>query len=124
MTSKKEFIRRRLASFIYAGRGVLVLFRTQIHAWVHLLATSVVVAAGLCFQVTSTDWALLSLAIGLVWTTEAINTAIEFAVDLASPDHHELAGKAKDVAAAAVLLAAITAICVAVAVFLPHLFVE
>ena len=67
------------------------------------------------------EWGLLVLAIGLVWTAEALNSAVEFAVDLASPDYHELAGKAKDVAAGAVLLAALTAIAVAACVFGPRI---
>ena len=115
---KRGLMARRLASFVYAGRGVLILFRTQFHAWVHLLATIVVVVAGMSFGVSRTQWALLFLSMGLVWTAEAINTAIEFLVDLVSPEQQELAGKAKDVAAGAVLLASIAAAGVAIAVFL------
>jgi diacylglycerol kinase (ATP) len=115
---KREFIARRLASFKYAGRGVLVLLRTQFHARVHLLATVLVIIAGVNCRLNRMQWALISLSIGLVWTAEAINTAIEFLVDLVSPEHQELAGKAKDVAAGAVLLASMAAVGVAVAVFL------
>ena len=121
MDTKKGFIHRRLASFGYAIHGLRILFQTQFHAWVHLAATGVVIVAGLICSVTNTEWALLALATGLVWTAEAINTAIEFVVDLASPEHHELAGRAKDVAAAAVLLAAVTSVCIAAAVFVPRL---
>ena len=120
MDTKNGFLHRRLASFGYAFRGVRVLFRTQVHAWVHLVATVVVVTAGVICSVTTIEWALLALTIGLVWTAEALNTAIEFVVDLASPEYHELAGRAKDVAAAAVLLAAVTSACIAVAVFGPR----
>lgn len=109
--------RRRLASFGYAIRGIGFLFRTQVHAWFHLAATLGVIAAGFCFSVSASEWCLIILSIGLVWTAEALNTAIEFTVDLASPEHHDLAGKAKDVAAAAVLLASVTAAIIGVIVF-------
>jgi len=75
------------------------------------------VAAGLIKGLDRLEWALIALAIAAVWTAEAINTAIEAVVDLASPQWHELARRAKDVAAAAVLLAALGAVGVAVAVF-------
>ncbi len=117
----KAVVARRVASFRYAASGILFLFRTQVHAWVHLLATMLVLVAGYVFQVSSTEWCLLSLAIGLVWTAETINTSIEAVVDLASPDRHQLAGRAKDVAAGAVLLASVSAAVVGVVVFGPHL---
>jgi len=114
-------IRKRIAAFVDAGRGVITLMKTQVHAWVHLVATVGVIASGLWFSVTASQWCMLVLAMGLVWSAEAINTAIEFVVDLVSPEHHELAGKAKDTAAAAVLLASIAAAVVGVIVFGPHL---
>ena len=119
--TRNSFLARRAASFGFAMKGILVLFTTQFHAWVHLVATFVVVGAATCLSVTATEWGLLVLAIGLVWVAEAINTAVEFVVDLASPEHHELAGKAKDCAAGAVLLAAITAACIGALVFVPKL---
>ena len=85
------------------------------------MATVVVVGCGFLFEVSRVDWLALVLAIALVWVAEAINTAIEFLTDLASPEYHPLAGKAKDVAAGAVLLAAIAAIAIAVIVFAPYI---
>ena len=116
----KSTLQRRIASFRFAIRGVRFMFGTQFHAWVHLLATIVVIAAGFAMKVTTTEWCLLSLAIGLVWTAEAFNTAVEAVVDLASPEHHELAGRAKDVAAGAVLLASLSAAVVGIVVFVPR----
>lgn len=120
MSDDHGFMGRRLQSFYFAGRGIVTLFETQFHAWIHLLGTFVVVTAGLYFEVSRLEWALLALATGSVWVAEGLNSAIEFAVDLASPEYHELAKKAKDVAAAAVLMAAFTAIAVAALVFLPR----
>jgi diacylglycerol kinase len=122
MKPQKTFIAARIASFGYAFKGIATLIRTQPNAWIHLLATLVVIASGILLHVTTGEWAMLLLTMAIVWVAEALNTAIEHVVDLASPDHHPLAGKAKDIAAGAVLLAAIFAAGVASFIFLPHLF--
>ena len=70
-------------------------------------------------RISPAEWALIALAIVCVWVAEALNTSIEFLVDLASPERHPLAAKAKDVAAGAVLIAAIGSVIVAVLVFGP-----
>ena len=98
----------------------MTLMKTQVHPWFHLLATVLVVAAGCYFAVSRTEWCLLIIAIAIVWIAEAINTAIEIAIDLVSPDYHELAGQSKDVAAGAVLLAAIASAIVGSIIFWPH----
>ena len=85
------------------------------------MATVLVLAAGLMFGISLLEWALIVLAILCVWVAEAINTAIEFLVDLASPEAHPLAGKAKDAAAGAVLVAAIGAALIGGLVFGPHI---
>lgn len=114
-------IRGRIASFGYAFEGLAVMVRTQPNAWIHGVAAVVVLAAGVWVGLPARDWALVIFAIGLVWVAEALNTAIEFLADAAVPDHHSLIKHAKDVAAAAVLLASITAAAVGVLVFLPYL---
>jgi len=96
------------------------LLRSQHNARIHAVATILVVAAGALFGFSPAEWALIALAIACVWAAEALNTAIEFLVDLASPEHHPLAGKAKDVAAGAVLVAAIGSLVVGALVFGPH----
>ena len=112
---------RLSSAFGYAFRGLVFLLRTQANARIHLLATVVVVVAGFVCQLSSGEWIALVGAIGLVWTTEALNTAIETVVDLVSPDYHVLAGRAKDIAAGAVLCAAVTAVIIGVLIFGPHL---
>jgi diacylglycerol kinase len=79
------------------------------------------VLAGLYFKIERTEWLVMTLVAALVLSAEAMNTAVEFVVDLVSPDYHPLAGKAKDVAAAAVLLAAFGAIIVGLIIFLPKI---
>jgi diacylglycerol kinase (ATP) len=100
----------RLQAFGHALRGLWVLLRSQPHARFHALATVVVVALGALLNLSAWRWAAVVGAIALVVVAEALNTAVEFAVDLASPDWHELARDAKDVAAGAVLLASIAAV--------------
>jgi diacylglycerol kinase (ATP) len=110
----------RVRSFSYAIRGIALMLRSQQNAWIHAAATVVVVGAGLLVRLTRAEWSWIVLAILVVWTAEALNTAIEFLTDVASPDFHPLAGQAKDVAAGAVLIAAIGAVVVALLVFVPH----
>lgn len=104
-------------SFVYAWRGVVELFRSQRNPRVQLFAFAVAIGAGICFKLDRTEWALVILCGALVLTAEALNTAIEFVVDLASPEKHELARKAKDCAAGAALIASLGAAAVGVVVF-------
>ena len=113
--------RRRVASFGHAGRGVWSALTSEVHLRFHAAATVVVLGLGFYCGISRLEWALVALAIAGVWTAELLNTAIEALTDLASPDFHPLAGKAKDVAAGAVLLAALGALVVGVLVFGPHL---
>ena len=114
--------RRRVASFGHAGRGVWRALRSEVHLRFHAVATVVVAGLGLYCHLGRLEWALVALAAAGVWTAELLNTAIEALTDLVSPDFHPLAGKAKDIAAGAVLLAAAGALVVGVLVFGPHLF--
>ena len=113
-------LRRRLDSFRYAFRGLADLFRTQPNARIHGTVTLAVVAAGACLHISRLEWLVIALSIALILALEALNTAIEYLTDLVSPAHHPLAGKAKDAAAAAVLLGAVGAAVVGLVVFLPR----
>jgi diacylglycerol kinase len=101
--------RSRLRSFRDAFAGLRHVLRTQRNAWVHAVATVVVLGMAAWLGVGRVEWALLVLAIGMVWSAEFINTALEAAVDLASPDLHPVARIGKDVGAAAVLVASAAA---------------
>jgi diacylglycerol kinase (ATP) len=115
-----SYLTGRLRSFGHAIRGLAILLRTQQNARIHAFVTVLVLAAGALFRISLVEWALIALAVASVWVAEALNTSIEFLVDLASPEHHPLAGKAKDVAAGAVLVAAIGSVVVGALVFGPH----
>ena len=95
--------------------------KSQHNAWLHALATVIVVSVGCLFHIDTGDWCWLVLALMAVWTAEAMNTALEFLADVASPEFHPLVEKAKDVAAGAVLLSAIGSVIIGFLVFLPHL---
>lgn len=115
-------MRARIASIGFAIKGIRLLVAGQANARFHLAATLVVAAAAYLSDVTRTEWALLIFAIGMVWAAEALNTAIELTVDLASPEQHPLAGQAKDVAAGGVLIASIAAAAIGLIVFVPKWF--
>jgi diacylglycerol kinase len=108
-------------SFAFAFAGLDYLIRTQSNFWIHLTAALCVVLFSVLLGLDGAELAALALAIGLVLLAEAMNTALEAAVNLASPDIHPLAKAAKDVAAAGVLIAALTALAVGTALLLPRL---
>lgn len=109
-----KFIRSRIHSFRNAVIGLWHVIRTQQNAWIHALATGGVVILGFWLELPLQSWAMLVLTIAMVWTAEFINTALEIVVDLASPDLHPLARVGKDVGAAAVLIAAISAVVIGI----------
>ena len=113
-------IGKRVWSFRHAFRGISTILRTQHNAWIHLAATVFVIAFGAVLSLSIFEWVAITLAIGLVWAAEALNTAVEFLADEVSKDQRELIGKAKDVAAAGVLFSAFAALVVGILVFGPH----
>lgn len=111
----------RVRSFGHAIRGIADMLRSQQNAWIHAAATAVVCVLGLLAGLSRVEWSLVVLAIVAVWTAEALNTAIELLTDVASPGFDPLAARAKDVAAGAVLIAALGAAAVGVLVLGPRL---
>jgi diacylglycerol kinase (ATP) len=99
-----------------------MLVRTQANARIHLGISVIVVGAGFYYGLSRGEWCAVVAAIGLVWTAEGLNTAIEAVVDLVSPEYHELAGRAKDLAAGAVLCASIAAGVIGALIFWPRVF--
>lgn len=116
--TKKEFsFIKRAKSFNHAGRGLLVFIKTTHNAWIHMAIFIAVIFLGFYFKITYLEWAMLVFASGLVFVSEAFNTAIEIDMDLTSPNYHPYAKDTKDVAAGAVLLSAVTAITIGILVF-------
>lgn len=112
-----KFLRARIKSFGHAWAGLVFLVKSEPHARVHLLATVLVLISAWILEVSRQDWLWLILAIALVWVSEAINTAIEYLCDVVSPEYSENVKRTKDIAAGAVLIAAITAVIIGISVF-------
>lgn len=116
----RGFVAMRILSFGHALRGLARLTR-ETNARIHALAMVVVLWVGYVVRLAPLEWALVAFAIGLVLSAEALNTAVESLADAAVPERHPLVGTAKDLGAAAVLIAALTAVAIAVLVLGPHL---
>jgi len=114
-------ISNRIRSLAYGFKGLRFLLVSQKNAWIHAVATVVVIAAGAYFGLTAMQWGLVTFAIAAVWAAEAFDTAFELLADAVSPDFHPLVGKAKDVAAGAVLIVALGSSVVGITVFGPHI---
>ncbi|MDQ5883646.1 MAG: diacylglycerol kinase [Patescibacteria group bacterium] len=110
---------KRIQSFENAFYGLKVFLKTTHNSWIQIILALVVIWLGFVFNISQTEWMFLVLSIGFVLTAEAFNTALEFDIDLTSPEYHEFAKYTKDVAAGAVLIASITASVVGLIIFLP-----
>jgi diacylglycerol kinase (ATP) len=108
------------ASTRYALRGLRFLLEER-NARMLLAGTVVVGAAGIYFRLAPLEWCLVVFAIALLWVAEGLNSALERLTDLVSPGHHPLAGKAKDIAAGAVMIALVAAVSIGIIIFGPRL---
>lgn len=111
----------RLESFQCAFAGIWYTLRTQPNAQIHLAIASIIVILGLLLQIALLDWAILALTTGFVLAAEMLNTVAEAAMDYATNDFHPQVKVVKDVAAGAVLTAAITAVIVGMLILGPPL---
>lgn len=119
--SNPKFLHRRIKSFGFAIQGVVTFLKTQPNGWIHLLGALFAIMLGLVYKINATEWCMIVFAITFVIATEMLNTGLEFLTDLVSPSIHPLAKRAKDVAAGAVLVAAIASIVIAAIIFLPKM---
>ncbi|WP_410219855.1 diacylglycerol kinase family protein [Pedobacter sp.] len=111
-----------LKGFIYAGKGIAYTLGTQLNFRLQLIATLIVVLLGLFFKLSVLEWVAVLICIGIVLALELINTSIELLVNKISPEYDPIAGKIKDVAAGAVLVASISSFIVALLIFVPKFF--
>ena len=108
-------------SFRNALVGIHTAYKTQKNLRIHLLLSLLVIITAFILQVTYIDWLILLLTIMLVIISEIFNTAIEFTVDLFSPEFNQQAKKAKDVSAAGVLVTSLFAVLIGIIIFLPKI---
>jgi len=121
-TGNKKFqFKDRLKSFRNAFTGLFFLFRSEHNARIHLAVLIVVILAGIFLRINTRDWISIAFAAGLVLSGECFNTAVEYLSDIISPGYNEKIRRAKDVAAAGVLISAVMSILIGIAVFLPKI---
>lgn len=119
---KKAFsLKARLASFKNAWKGLSVFVRQEHNAWIHCAMAILAILAGVLFRISPHEWIAVVFAIGLVISSEAINSAIERLADVVQPDRDERIRDVKDISAGAVLVCATTAFVIGLIVFLPKL---
>ena len=122
MKKQEKFsIAKRLKSFTYAFNGPKVLFQEEHNSRIHLFATVCVIIAGALLKLSLLEWAAVAFAVGLVFSGEIFNSAIEDLSDVICPERDDRIKKVKDLAAAAVLVNAITAAVIGILIFLPKI---
>jgi diacylglycerol kinase (ATP) len=112
----------RLKSFRYAFSGIADLLKYQHNARIHSAVFFLVLIAGVLFRISSSDWIAIILASGLVFASEAFNTSIEYLSDAVSSEQNEKIRRAKDVAAAGVLIASFVSVIIGLIIFLPEIY--
>jgi diacylglycerol kinase (ATP) len=118
----KFSIKARLKSFVYAWAGIIRFFRTEHNAQIHLAVTIVVVFLSVFLKINKTETVAVVFAIAFVWVTEMVNTSIEKTMDFITQERHPQIKNIKDMAAGAVLIAAIVAVVIGGIVFIPKIF--
>lgn len=111
-----------IRSLGYAYHGLIVAIRGQVNLRIHLVAASLAISTGFYFHITTIEWAFIIVTIGLVISLELVNTSIEYLSDLVTLERKPLAGKVKDIAAAAVLVSSIAALAVGFVIFSKYFF--
>ncbi|MEP6261707.1 MAG: diacylglycerol kinase family protein [Gillisia sp.] len=119
---RDSFLAKRLRGGGYAIKGAWILIKTEPSIQVQVVISILVTVAGFYFDITKTEWMFQIFAIGLVLSTEGLNSAIEGIADFIHPDFHSKIGYIKDVAAGAVLFAALIAVIIAGFIYLPYIF--
>lgn len=114
----------RVESLGYALAGWLYMLRHQKNTRIMSVASILVFVVALWLQIDATGWAILILAVTVVWMAEFLNAAVEAVVNLASPDFHPMAKVAKDVAAASVLLGAVASALIGLLILGPPLLAK
>jgi diacylglycerol kinase (ATP) len=119
MNQKKFSLNSRFDSFRFALNGIASLFKFEHNSRIHLLAALLTIVMGIFMKLDHYEWSLLAIVIGLVFLTELLNSSLESLADIIDPEWNGLIMKAKDYAAAAVLIAAVVAIFVGGLIFIP-----
>jgi len=119
---RNSYLGKRIKGGGYAIKGALILIKSEHSIQVQVIITILITIAGFYFDISKTEWMFQIISIGLVLSTEGLNTAIEGIADFVHPNFHNKIGYIKDVAAGAVLFSAFTAIIIAGFIYIPHIF--
>lgn len=112
---------RIVKSFANAFRGLYIFILSERNAWIHFGAAILVIATGFLFRIEPYEWIAVAFAIGIVFTAEAFNSALERLSDVVQPKRDDRIRNVKDIAAGAVLISALTAAIIGVIIFLPKI---
>ena len=112
---------KRAKSVGHAFSGIRKFLRAEHNGWLHLTATAGVLLLALVVRVTVTEAVELTIAVGLVWSAEMFNCALEKLIDFIHPGLDPQLGFIKDVAAGSVLVASLIALVIGLLIFLPKL---
>ncbi len=118
---RESFLKNRIKSVGFAFKGLFLLLRTEASIQVQFVIALIVTAAGFYFEISTTEWILQLLAIGLVMGIEGLNTAVEKLADFVHPEHHQKIGFIKDVSAGAVMAVSIMATIAGLIIYLPKM---
>ena len=121
MKDEKFSLAKRVKSFGYAFAGIRVLIREEHNAWIHCVAAVAAVTLGFLFDITPGEWTAVVIVIAMVFSAEAVNSAIERTADFVKTERDDRKRDIKDLAAGAVLICAVGAAVVGVIIFLPYL---
>jgi diacylglycerol kinase len=115
----KIFYKKATKKFSYAFNGLKIALKEEHNVRIHLVATVIVVALSLFFDINKYEWIAIIFAIGFVFAMELVNSAIENTIDFISLEKHDRICKIKDLSAAAVLVSALAAFVIGLIIFLP-----
>ncbi len=121
MERKDRGIFRLQRSFKYAGEGLKFAYKHEQTVWIYIPVAITVIILGFILKISQIEWLILILILGLIYSLELINTALEKCVDLVTDKYHPLAKASKDIVSASVLIFAITSIICGLIIFVPKI---
>jgi diacylglycerol kinase (ATP) len=122
MPKKDNLILNRIKSIGYAFKGAVLLLKTETSIKIQFVIALLMTVLGFCCNISSTEWMIQVLAIGIVMSIEGLNTAIEEIADFIHPEQHNKIGFIKDIAAGAVFIASVSAIITGLIIYIPKIF--
>ena len=122
MSKHDSFVKNRIKSIGFAFKGALHLIKNEASIQVQLVIGIILTIVGFYFELSTTEWIIQVLVIGLIIAIEGINSAIEEVADFIHPDYHKKIGLIKDISAGAVFIFATTAVIIGFIIYLPKIF--